>query len=87
MLPGRAHTSTRAGVPRMSALRFGTRRSAEEATLQLLQFKGARTGHCIAIVMSDSTSGAKHDKAIRFPPAETLVQANALGAHVAVRTS
>ena len=37
--------------------------------------------------MSERRSGAKHDKVIRVPPAETLVQANALGAHVAVRTS
>ena len=72
---------------RLSALRFGTRRSAEAATLQLLQFKGARTGHCFAITMSERRSGAKHDNVIRVPPAETLVQANALGAHVAVRTS
>ena len=67
---------------RMSALRFGTRRSAEAATLQLLQSKGARTGHCFAITMSDRRSGARHDKVIRVPPAETLVQANALGAMV-----
>src|SRR5712672_1312242 len=37
--------------------------------------------------MSERRSGGKHDKVILVPPAETLVQANALGAHVALRTS
>jgi hypothetical protein len=66
---------------------LGTRRSAEAATLQLLQSKRARTGHCFAITMSERRSGAKHDKVIRIPPPESLEQANALGGHVALRTS
>jgi hypothetical protein len=49
-----AHTRARAGVPfGLSALRFGTRRSAEAPTLQLLEFKEAPTGHSIAPVMSE----------------------------------
>ena len=49
--------------------------------------KGARTGHCFAITMSERRSGTKHDKVIRVAPTETLEQANAVGAHVALRTS
>src|SRR4051812_8952284 len=71
----------------MSALRFGTRRSAEAATLQVLEFTRARNGHCFAITIADRRSGAKHDKVILVPPADTLAQANALGAHVAVWTT
>jgi hypothetical protein len=44
---------------RLSALRCGTRRSAEAATLQLLQFKGARIGHCFAIHYVGTKKGSK----------------------------
>ena len=72
---------------RLLALAWARAEVPEAATLQLLQSKRARTGHCFAITMSERRSGGKHDKVILVPPAETLVQANALGAHVALRTS
>jgi hypothetical protein len=80
-----AYTRTRA--VRLSALASARAEAPMGRLCNSFNSRGHGLGTVLRSPCRNEESGAKHDNVIRIPPPESLEQANALGGHVALRTS